>query len=155
MSATDIIIFVILGGALVYGAIRGAIRQIGTFAAFVAGILVCRIAGGALIWRFCPDGGTFAVCCCYVLLFLVSFAVVMLVAHLLRGTARKIGLGTVDRIAGSVLAILVAGVVISACLNVYFAIVPDAESAFCTPSMPWRGALVKLVPVLVGYAANT
>lgn len=155
MPAVDIIIFVVFAIALVYGAIRGAIRQIGTFAAFIAGVVACRLFGAALVAGLFPDAGAIVTCCTYVLLFIVVFGIVVLVARLLKGTLAKIGLGPVDRIAGALLSILICAVIVSACLNAYFVFVPDSKGAFCRPEMPWRGMLVEFVPRLVGYVANT
>lgn len=156
MSVADYIIIAILAIACITGAISGAIKQIGTLAGFVIALIVTRFFGPAVVDCLVPDGSGHAylfAALIYVLLFILVFLAVFLVAKLIRGTARKVGLGAFDRIAGAIVRTLVWAVVLSACLNLYFVVCPADKEPFCS-GKPWRGVLVKMAPALVGFIGD-
>ena len=60
-STIDIIILVVLGAALIYGLIRGFIKQIASLGGIILGIVACRLFAdnvGTLVQRLMP--GTFS-----------------------------------------------------------------------------------------------
>lgn len=156
MSVADYIIIGILAIACVTGAISGAIKQIGAFAGFILALIVTRLCGPSVVSWIVPQNSAHAYiysAVIYVLLFVVVFVVVFFVARLMRGTAKKVGLGPFDRIAGAIVRTLVWAVVLSACLNLYFAVCPQDKGPYCA-NKPWRGVLVRLAPSLVGFMSD-
>lgn len=148
--AIDILIVAILLAALITGAISGLVRQLGTLVAFAVAILACRFFGSTCV-SLCGAQSAVATGACYVALFIVAFVLVMIVARLLHTTVRALKLGAVNSILGAVFRLLLWGVVLSACVNAWFAIMPEQRQTFIRHDKPWREWVVKAAPTVVGY----
>ena len=100
MSAQQIADIVILGGAVafgVYGMWRGAIRQLGSVAAFLCAFLMARLFGLDMAdWL----GGVNPMIG-YTLVFALVFIGISLIASVLKFTANLLMLGAVDRLAAA------------------------------------------------------
>lgn len=150
----DILIGVVLAAAAVTGAVTGLVRQLGTLVAFVVAVLACRFFGPQVshaVGSAAAEHGTLLAVLSYVLVFVVAFGIVLLIARLLHATVSAMKLGAVNRILGALFRLALWLVVMSACLNVYFAIFPEAASGFEVKNRPWRQWTLKAAPALVGY----
>lgn len=157
MYAIDIILLAIVIIAAVTGAMRGMVMQIGTIAALLAAILVCRFFGASVVHALVSPGSEHATALTvgiYVLLFLAVYIGVILLAKLLGATMSAVHLRPFDRVAGALFRIAAWLIVCSVLLNAYFAVCPTDKSRFTSPSKPWRGAVVKIAPALMGYISN-
>lgn len=157
MAITDIILLAIVIIAAVTGAMRGIVAQIGAIAALLAAIFVCRFFGGtvadALVNHGCDHEATLRVCC-YALVFILTYFGVWLLARLFGAAVSAMHLRPFDRIAGAVFRMAEWLVLVSLALNIYFAFAPGEETAFCSPTKPWRAAVVKIAPALAGYVTG-
>lgn len=156
MSLADYIIIAILAVACVTGAISGAIKQLGTVAGFIIALLATRVFGPAVVDALVDDSSAHAylyAAVVYVLLFVLVFFAVFLVARLLRGTAKKVGLGAFDRVAGALVRTVIWALVISACLNLYFAVCPGDRGSFISDK-PARAWLLRLAPATVDFIGD-
>lgn len=150
----DIIIGLILVAAVVTGAMTGLVRQLGTLVAFVVAVLACRLSGPTIQGAVAGMQGQntqLVIILCYVLVFIVAFVLVLVVARLLHATVSALKLGAVNRILGALFRLGLWLVVMSACLNVYLAIVPADKAMFTNSGRPWRTLVLKAAPALVGY----
>lgn len=153
----DILIAVVVLAALITGAVAGLIKQIGTLVAFVLAVLSCRAFGDrltAILSGPAPEHPVFMQVVSYILIFVVVFVAVVLLARLLKATARALMLGPVDRILGALFRALLWVVILSACLNVYFLVYPAGEDAFRNPDRPWRTWVAGAGPWIVGMMPN-
>lgn len=150
----DIVIAAVLLAALITGAVTGLVRQLGTMVAFVVAVLACRFFGPALCAALVSpesDHLYLLTVLCYALVFVLAFIAVLLIARLLHATVKAMSLGAVNRILGALFRLALWLVVMSACLNVYFAICPGDRPRFCNPSRPWRAMVVKAAPAVLGF----
>lgn len=154
MQLPDIFLLIVAALAGIAGFRKGIIRQMGSLVGIVVAILVCRLFGPAVCKAVVGEGsahpGLYTVLS-YTLLFVLGFVGVRLVAHLLHLVVKAMCLGAVDRIAGAVFCIAEWMLVLSIALNIYFAAVPGDYEAVCPASKPWRGAVAKFAPAVVGY----
>lgn len=135
----------------------GLVRQLGTLMAFVVAVLACRFFGPDIVGAAVSTSGEHAQLLsvlCYVLVFVVAFVLVLVIARLLHATVSALKLGAVNRILGALLRLGLWLVVMSACLNVYFAIFPEASAGFEQKGRPWRAWTVRAAPALVGYISS-
>lgn len=157
MALTDIILLAIVVIAAVTGAMRGIVSQIGAIAALLAAILVCRFFGGTIADAVVCHGSeheTLWRVLCYALVFVATYFGVWLLARLFGAAVSAMHLRPFDRIAGALFRIAEWLIITSIVLNVYLAVCPSDRSGFCTPSKPWRSAIVKIAPALSGYLTN-
>lgn len=157
MGALDVIILVIVCIAAVYGAVRGLVHQAGTIIAVVLGVLVCRFGGARIAAMIVEPGaeyeGVYRVLV-YVLVFVAVFFCVRFLATLFARTLSKMHIRVIDRVAGAVFSVALWVLIMSALVNVYFAAVPGEEAKFSRPGYPWRVAVVRLAPALLGYIST-
>lgn len=157
MALTDIILLAIVIIAAVTGAMRGIVAQIGAIAALLAAIIVCRFFGGTVADALVSQGSeheTAMRMLCYALVFVATYFGVWLLARLFGAAVSAMHLRPFDRIAGALFRMAEWLIITSVVLNVYFAICPSDEAAYCNPQKPWRSATVKIAPALVGYITN-
>ncbi len=149
MSAQQIADIMILGGAVafgVYGMWRGAIRQLGSVAAFLCAFLMARLFGLDMAdWL----GGVNPMIG-YTLVFALVFIGISLIASVLKFTANLLMLGAVDRLAGLVIGALKWLLLMSILLNL---------AQLADIGLPVYGsrivtATADLAPWLFGYAAG-
>lgn len=157
MTFIDIVLLFIALCAIVTGAIKGFVHQMGTIAGLIGGILVCRIFGADVadwaVTRGTENAGLLrAVVYCG--LFLVVFLGLALVAKLVGAILSAIKLRFVDRVGGALFRLALWMLIVSLFLNVYLGICPNDKARFNVPSKPWRGMVVDMAPKLLGYIAN-
>ncbi len=155
--AIDIILAVIVTVALVTGAMTGLVKQLGTMVAFVVAVLACRFFGADVADALVSSSAEHATIwrgCCYALVFVVAFVLVVLLARLLHATVSAMKLGAVNRILGALFRAFLWIVIASACLNVWFAFSPADKAAFHMASRPWRAVIADAAPRLVGFIGN-
>lgn len=154
MTAIDIIILAIIAVAAVFGAVKGIVHQVGTIAAVVCAVVVCRFFGGSVADHIVESGaeheGVYRTMV-YVLVFVVVFAGVRLIAGLFSTALSKMHIRILDRVAGAVFSAALSVFAMSLLLNVYLAIAPDDRPRFETPGKPWRYAVVYFAPKVLGY----
>lgn len=156
MPVADILLLVFFAVAIVTGALRGAVRQIGTVVAFVLALMTCRAFGATIAGAIVPEGSQYTqvwTWSVYAALFVLVFVGVTLIAHLLQTTFAHLRLNAVNRIAGALLRTAIWGIALSICLNIYFAVAP-ADRARFEDGRPWRTTLVDVAPALLGYIAG-
>lgn len=157
MSAIDLILLAIIGIALVTGWIRGLVRQVGTVAGILFGVIVCRVFGGDVADYFVSRGAehaSVARACVYAVLFVAVFLSCNLLARLLCNILRAVKLGVFDRAAGAVMRTFLWLLFTSLAINVYLGICPADKARFQRQDKPWRSITVQLAPKLLGYLAN-
>ena len=150
--ALDILIIVVVGAALVMGAIRGAIAQIGSLAGLVLGIISARLFGTKIALFFSGGAapGAIEYAGGYVVAFLVVYLLAWLIVRLFRKVVHSAHLGIFDRIAGAVIKGFIWALALSLCLNIYLLIAGDSHE-FDNPKKPWRAMIVRLAPATLGF----
>ncbi len=154
MDLIEIFLIVFIAAAAVFGYFTGFISKIGTFAAVVAGIVLCRLIGPPLADAIAPAYSADADinrAIIYSIIFIVVYVAVIIIARLSKKLITAMSLGIVDRIAGAVFGVFEWLVLLSFVLNVYFIISPRDRDRLCQPSKPWREAVIDLAPALGGY----
>ena len=164
MSFLDILILVILAGSLLYGFKKGLIKQIGSVAAIVLGIIAARILGGAigaLFGLILPvsfvetEAGQFAISIMgRVSVFVLIYCVVLFLAKSLKFLAHLLLMGPIDRALGAVMAMVQWFLAFSVILNIYAAFNPDT---LLTNHSQLAGglaleAIISFAPMLLGSA---
>lgn len=158
MTAIDYIIFAIIIIAAVTGAMKGFVHQVGTVAALVLGIVVCRFWGGDVADLVVSPGSEHATvyrAVVYALVFVTVYLVVMLVAGLFTRTLGALHVRIVDRVFGALFRVLAWAFLMSIAINVYLAVAPVDRAKFATPNKPWRPAIAKLAPRTLGFLATS
>lgn len=156
MTFVDIllILILVLGGWI--GFRKGIITQIGSLAAIVVAVIVCRVAGSVIVdlildahpaWQ-ADSIKRFSVsvitnCAIYI----VVYYAVILFARLLKSVTHAVLLGPIDRIAGAAFTIAKYFLIISLLLNLYIAIFP--RTSLLSKSRIAGGQAVELV---IGFA---
>ncbi len=155
MSAIDILILAVGGCALVLGYIRGIVAQVGQIVAVVAGVVVSRMFGPVLSGFFAGGGATSpgTDISGYIVAFVAAYLAVWLIFRLARRTVHGLHLGIVDRAAGAVFKAALWLLALSMALNVWMLVRGD-EGDIRDSGRPWRGAVVDLAPVLLGYLTD-
>jgi membrane protein required for colicin V production len=102
MTALDIFVILLLGGAALVGFVRGLTHEVLALAAWVAGIAALKLFHGGLQERLVEPVGTEAgaAVLAFALLFLPAYIAVKLFARAVVGKARRSVLGPVDRMLG-------------------------------------------------------
>ena len=145
MTVTQIVSIILIGGTIamaIYGGYRGAIRQIGTVAAFLLGFLASKLFAGQLtaIFEWHPMIS-------YALIFTAVFITVMILARILRFTVKMLLLGPVDRLLGLLIGAAEWMLFASLVINLIWALDfhPDC---FSSPTAQWIG---RFAPKLFCY----
>ncbi len=161
-STIDIIILVVLGAALIYGLIRGFIKQIASLGGIILGIVACRLFAdnaGTLVQRLMP--GTFSsadsariVGC--ILLFLLVYFTVGAIASLTRKLTNALMLGWLDHLLGGIAALFKWALVLSIILNLWKAVSPDSPIFYQSKLMDGEmlPAIMNLAPRMLGFATE-
>ncbi|MDV3256270.1 MAG: CvpA family protein [Sphingomonas sp.] len=102
MTALDIFVILLLGGAALVGFVRGFTHEILSLAAWVVGIAALKLFHGPLHERLIDPVGTSAGASvlAFALLFVPAYVAVKLFARAVGGRARRSMLGPVDRLLG-------------------------------------------------------
>ena len=108
MTALDIFVILLLGGAALIGFVRGFTHEILSLLAWVAGIAALKLFHAPLQDRLVDAVGTGAAASvvAFALLFLPAYIAVKLFARAVGGKARRSVLGPVDRLLGGGFGIL-------------------------------------------------
>ena len=142
LSTPDIVILIIAVAAGAWGAWRGFIAQLGSLVAILAAIVGCQVWGDDMA-RWLGVNTILA----WIILFILIYLGVILLANMIRGAARTLHLGPVDRFFGAVFYIFKWLVLASLLINIWLAFKPGAgiNHGVITPSV------TRLAPKLLGY----
>ena len=148
MNAATIMTVILVGGTIgmaIYGAYRGAIRQIGSVAAFLLGFLAAKLFSGRITALF-----EWPQMLSYVLVFVAVFIAVVFLARILRFTVKMLLLGPIDRLIGLLIGAAKWMLFASLFINLVWAcgFHPDCLNV---PAAHWIG---RFAPKLFGLAAN-
>lgn len=144
-----LLLVVIIAAAL--GFRSGIIRQAGTIAGIIIGVVACRMAGDrATAWlhtMFSADDTSPLLLnvLAYAGVFIIAYFVVAILASLLHSLVHVVHLGIVDRLGGAVFKVLIWCFVLSLALNVWAAFVPDSR-----PDGIWAQRVEALAPAVMG-----
>jgi membrane protein required for colicin V production len=102
MTALDIFVILLLGGAALIGFVRGLTHEVLSLLAWIAGIAALKLFHTPLQERLVDSVGTEAgaSALAFALLFLPAYIAVKLFARVVGGKARRSVLGPVDRLLG-------------------------------------------------------
>lgn len=153
-SYIDYILAAIAVIAIVTGAMRGLVRQVGSIAGLVGGVIVCRLFGTDIANFLARDGSDLVKALIYVLVFLLVYTGFCLIAHLVGSVLSAIKLRAFDRIGGAVFRCLLWMFFVSLAINLYIRIIPDDRALFNSGKQPWRSAVVSLAPEVLGFIIN-
>lgn len=157
MSAIDLILLGVIGVALVTGWMRGFVRQVGTVAGILFGIVVCRVFGADVADYFVSRGSehaSIARACVYAVLFVAVFLSCNLLARLASSILKAVKLGVIDRAAGAIMRAFLWLLFTSLAINIYLGICPADQGRFERADKPWRSITLHLAPKVLGYIAN-
>lgn len=164
MSWIDIILVILLVGALTLGYGKGLIRQIASLGGVILGIIAVWVAGGwatdiaaRLIGADQPGASAFSYYSASVigcgLLFIAVWFGVWLLGHMLSRTFHALKMGPLDRVLGSLFMLFKWTLVISLLLNLWKVIQPG--SALFSASKIMGGKFLEWIidfsPWLMGY----
>lgn len=149
MSTPSVISLIILAGTLIYaiyGAYRGAIRQLGSVAAFLVGFLGARLLGPRVtaVVELPPVVS-------YVVIFALIFVIVMLLARVLKLTFKMLLLAPVDRLCGALIGAAKWLILASILLNAYLLCDPQTQLLGEKPTQWTLGLLPKLFGLAQTY----
>lgn len=150
MTTFEIFLIIFAAIAIVWGAIVGLIRQLGSIAGIVLGILACRLFGqDAAYWlaSMAESGSSRALLTvlAYVVVFLVAYLCAWAVARLVKVAAKKMQLGVLDRLCGAVFKLFLFMFCLSLAMNLWAAIAPDLS-----PTGKWAHRVEKVAPRILG-----
>ncbi len=128
-----------------YGAWRGAIRQIGSVAAFLFGFLAAQLFGANVAAAL-----ALPVFACYCIVFAFIFALVVVLARVLRLTVKMLLLGPFDRMLGAVIGAAKWVLLTSLLLNLFIMCGVPAEY-FAARFTRW---VIEFLPRIFGLAQN-
>ncbi len=158
MNAIDIIIFALVLLAAIVGAAKGLIHQLGTIAAIVCAILACRFFGGdaadLVVDAQSEHAGVYRAIV-YSLVFIGVFIAIRLIAGLFGTALSKMHIRVLDRVGGALFSMGACVLLMSIVLNVYLAFAPSDRASFASPSKPWRTAVAKCAPKVLGYLTTS
>lgn len=164
MTALDIVIIIFCGVGLVTGLCKGCIRQLGSIAAIVLGVVACRLWGDAATdivagWLDAPadDGGwscRAAAVLGNVALFLVVYILTVVVAKVLHQMSHTLMLGPLDHVAGGLLGMFKWIFLLSVLINMWLVLNPlsDIVEASTLAGGGVAGWVTGLAPGLLGAA---
>lgn len=148
MNAPTVVNVILIGGTIamaIYGAYRGAIRQVGSIAAFLLAFLASRLFAGKVTGLF-----EWPPMISYVLVFATVFICVTILARILRLTVKMLLLGPIDRFFGLLIGAAKWMLLISLLLNLIWAC-GSHPACLEIPAAQWIG---RFAPKLFGLAAN-
>lgn len=149
--------FIILGVgviALVTGALKGLVHQMGTIAGLICAMLACRFFGDAVADFFVSptnEHATLLRALVYIMLFLLVFFGIALLARLLGAALSAVKLRVFDRVCGALFRLLLWMLFVSIAANIYIAVSPSSSPQFYSKSKPWRTTVTTLAPEFLGY----
>lgn len=130
MQTFDIIILVLLAVMIVYGLVRGLLRQIGDLAALALGVIGANIWGGMFTSWIHTHTEWSPIACrmlAYAGIFLAIYIVVRLIAHFIKSLAQLVRLGWIDAISGGFFAAFKTILLLSILLNIAIIASPKQE----------------------------
>lgn len=158
---SDVVFTVILAIVLVAAAIvgwhKGAIAQIGSIAAVVGALIVCRSFGPMVVpmvsgWLGVDEAGQSAwsdysaSLLAYAAVFMIAWLLVWMLTRMIRNAIHLVHLGVIDRLGGSIFLVAKWVLVGSILLNLLKVVQPDAAVfAHTAASQPWQAPLVDAV----------
>lgn len=159
MDTLTIITIIVFAAAIILGAIKGIVKQLGSFAAVVLSIIACRIfsepataiaarilgvseTDSALNHYTCAIIGCAAV-------FLIVWLLVWMVARLIHRVVTAVKLGPLNSIAGALFMAFKWMLVLSLAFNAWLALAPDSP-AVARPSQI-VDAVESLAPATLGF----
>lgn len=150
--AIDILILVVLAAGLIMGFAKGIINQLATVAGVVGGIVAARLFGArvAAFLGGLVKADTLDYVIGYAIVFIAAYLAVWVIVKVFRSAVHCVGLGIFDRIAGAVLKAAVYLLVLSLALNLYIIFKGNGAVAV-SHDKPWREAVVKYAPALLGF----
>lgn len=143
-----LILVAVVAGALGYRS--GLIKQIGSIAGIVAGIIACRIFGDTVV-TWCHSiaaedtSDVMLTVVAYAGIFIVAYLALLMCGSLLRKIAEAVHLGIIDRLAGAAFKLLLWFFVLSIGLNLWSVFVPGQA-----PEGEWAQRVEHLAPVVMG-----
>ena len=148
MTLEIVSIIVLIAGA-VYGYRSGIINQAGNVAGLIIGILLARVMGEKLATFFAGDSAVEPIdhAAAYAVIFVIAYILTVLVADIVKRTAKVLQMRTVDRIAGLVFGAFLWVFILSVGLNVYFA----AKEGRKKPDSFVATAVLDFAPATMGY----
>jgi membrane protein required for colicin V production len=128
MTWVDWAIVIVLAGATIGGISQGLLRSVCSLCGLVFGLLAAAWNYGRVAAVMMPvvRNGPVADAIGFLLIALVIVAIANLVGYIISGTARKIGLGCLDRLAGMVFGFVQGAVLVTLCIMVVLAFFPKS-----------------------------
>lgn len=129
MTWVDWAIVIVLAGATVGGISQGLLRSVCSLGGLILGLLIAAWNYGRIARVVMPVVRIEAVADAigFLLIALVIVAVANLVGYVVSGTAHKIGLGCLDRLAGMVFGLVQGAVLVTLCILVVLAFFPKSQ----------------------------
>lgn len=154
--ALDILILVVAVGAFIMGFVKGILGQVGQIAGVIVGIAVSRIFGSTVAGWFASAGGptAFETVCGYAVTFVVAFLGVWLLIRAVKAVINVLYLGFVDRLAGAIFNLILWCLMLSLAVNLYAVATNDVKLLDGDSHKPWRTAVIRLAPVVLGYIGS-
>lgn len=129
----------------IYGAYRGAIRQVGSVAAFLLGFLAAKLFSGRITELF-----EWPQMLSYVLVFVAVYIFVIFLARIMRLTVKVLLLGPLDRLFGLLIGAAKWMLFASLLINLIWACGFYPES-FQTATAQW---IARFAPKIFGFARD-
>ena len=147
MTWVDWAIVIALAGATIGGITQGLLRSVCSLCGLVLGLLIAAWNYGRIAAVLMPVVRVEAVADAigFLLIALVILAVANLIGYIISGTAHKVGLGCLDRLAGMVFGFVQGSVLVTLCILVVLAFFPKS---------PWL-AEAKLPRYFIGACYTT
>ncbi|MBD5239188.1 MAG: CvpA family protein [Bacteroidales bacterium] len=146
MNLTAIITVILIAGTIamaIYGAYRGAIRQIGSVAAFLLGFLAAKLFSGRITQLF-----EWPQMLSYVMVFVAVYITVVFLARIMRLTVKMLLLGPLDRLFGCLIGAAKWMLFASLLINLIWACGFSPE-CLQTSTAHWIG---RFAPKIFGFA---
>ncbi len=143
-----LILLAVVAGALGFRA--GIIRQVGSIAGIVAGVIACRMFGPAVV-DWCKSiaaedsSDVMLTVISYAGIFIVAYFALLMCGSMMRSLISSMHLSIVDRVAGAAFKIVLWGFGLSIILNVWCAFLPHQA-----PEGKWVQRVEAIAPVVMG-----
>lgn len=140
MSFLDIVIIIMLLGGLVIGFRKGLVASLGALGAVLLGCVACHLLGTG---RGVPAN---------MLIFVVTYVLVLLLSRAIRSLVHAVALGFIDRLGGALFVAFEYMLGLSVLLNLLLwlrSMVESEPPGFVTASR-WGDSLVALMPWFTG-----
>ena len=143
MTLTDILLILILLGAIVVGYRKGLVKQLASLVTWVIAIVLCYKCGDvvqSIFLTIVPSATQWPLSSITVKTVSLAFAFLLvslairLSMRLFKGALRAVKLGFIDRLGGSLLFMFKYAFLLSIALNLLYAVNPDMET-FATKHM--------------------